>query len=343
MVTVAEVTLRSSTGDPAMERIVRGVIGVLGEVFADRVRGYYLRGSYATGTSTAYSDLDMFVVFGGRATREEAERAGALCAACALLSPVQLEVVVVSENQLRRPANRALALQLKLRTRLLHGEDIRADLPAWSRDAYVRSVVDAPCFSYAYPVQRRDPAAMTYPLGHIDPDATFYGFDQWPVPDPDDREVPSTKLLVASVCWTATALIALHTGVYVGDKGEAVARYRQHVADEWTDLVTSVYERCRNRWGYRIPAGEVERRELRAMCKRALAFQNHFLEHYREYLLAEVRSGEPDRQELAARRLGQMRFPDAEVRGALRELVTGGRPEVGRAATATLDSYPAGR
>lgn len=339
---MAEVTLRESSGDPAMDRIVRGVIGVLGQVFADRIRGYYLRGSYATGTSTAHSDLDMFVVFRDRMTRDEAERAVSLCGACGLLCPVPLEIVVVSEHQLRQAANLVIALNLKRATRLLSGEDIRGGLPAWQPEAYMRAVVGAPSYNYAH-ARRRHASDLTYPLSHIDPDGPWYGFDQWPVPDPDGREVPSTKLLVASVCWTATALVALRTGRYVADKGESVALYAEHVGDEWTDLVTAVYKFCRNRWGYRIPAGKGERRKLHAMCERALAFQNHFLGHYREYLLAELRSAEPDRQELAARRLGQTRFADPEVRGVLGELVTGGPPEVGRAAAATLDGYPAGR
>ena len=300
-----------------MDRILEGVIGIVEQVHPDRVRGYYLRGSYATGAWTDGSDLDMFIVFADRMARAEADQARRLAGHCARLSPILLEIIVVSEHQLAQEANLPLALNLKLATKLVYGEDIRDDLPDFDADTYLRLVIHTPYHSYAYPAQRGD--VLTCPLTHIDPDGEFYGFDQWPVPGPDGGDVPSTKLLVGTVCWTATALVALQAGVYVGDKTAAVQLYRKHVADEWTDLVSDVHQWCRNRWGYRVPPDEPDRRRLREWCDRTLAFQNHFLGHYRAYQLAELRSGEPQRQALAARQLAQIRFPDPEVAEALRD------------------------
>jgi adenylate cyclase len=56
-------TLSESTGSLTADKILQGVIGILEQVFPDRVRGYFVRGSYASATSTQGSDLDMFVVF----------------------------------------------------------------------------------------------------------------------------------------------------------------------------------------------------------------------------------------------------------------------------------------
>jgi hypothetical protein len=309
--------LRESTGDRVADKIVEGVIGIFGQVYPDRVRSYYLRGSYATGAWTAGSDLDMFIVFAGRMERAEAVRARRLAGHCALLSPKVLEIIVVGEHQLGMEVNVVVALNLKLATRLVHGEDIRDGLPEFQADRYVREIVHTPYHTYVLPSQRRDHAVLAYPLRHLDPDGEFYGFDEWPVPDQDGGD-SSTKLLVSTVCWTATALVALRAGVYVGDKTAAVGLYRRHVADEWTDLVTDVHEWCRNRWRYRVPSAEADRRRLREWCDRALAFQNHLLGHYRQFQLAELRSGEPERQGLAARRLAQIRFSDPEVAEALR-------------------------
>lgn len=309
-------SVEQPTGNRAVDRIVEGVIGIFEQVCPDRVRGYYLRGSYATGTWTDGSDLDMFIVFSGRMERAEADQARRLAGHCARLSPVLLEIIVVSEHQLAQQANLVVALDLKLASRLVHGGDIRGDLPEFQADRYVRAVVGTPYQIYVYPAQRD--GALAYPLRHLDPDGAFYGFDQWPVPDPGGTEVPSTKLLVGTVCWTATALVALRAGVYVGDKTAAVTLYREHIADEWTDLVADVYQWCRNRWRYRVPSAEPDRRRLREWCDRTLAFQNHFLGHYRHFLLAELRSGEPERQALAARRLAEVHFADAEVAEALR-------------------------
>lgn len=311
---MGEVVLRESTGDPAADRIVRGVVGIFEQAFCGRVVGYYLRGSYASGTRGEGSDLDLFVVFTGRLDPEEARRANQLAGHCALLSPILLEILVVSQRQLAREDNLPIALNLKLATRLLYGMDIRPGLPEFDGDTYQRLMAHAPYLTYAYP---RDDPVLTCPLDHIDPDGEFFGFDRLAVPGPEGSDIASTKLLVATVCWTATALVALAAGAYVPDKAAAVELYGEHVADEWTGFVVQVYDRCRSRWHYRIPTGEAERRDLRAMCEQALAFQNQFLSRYREFQLGELRSGVPGRQALAARHLGQIRFADPEVIAAL--------------------------
>lgn len=137
------------------------------------------------------------------------------------------------------------------------------------------------------------------------------------VPGPDGVDRPSTKLLVASVGWTATAIVALRSGLYVPDKAACVELYRKHVADRWTGFVAQVHELCRNRWHYRIPSEDADRQTLRALCNRALDFQNHFLTLYRQYQLGELASGDASRRQLAAQRLEQIVFPDQEVTNAL--------------------------
>jgi hypothetical protein len=341
---VGEIRLVESTGSPACDAIARGVIGAVGRAFPDRVRGCYLRGSHATGTSTAGSDLDLFIVFKeGFAGRAEVEKAYAICRSCARAAPVPLEVIVVSESDLHDGDDLVIPLNLKLATRLLHGEDIRPGLPGLRVDAWVRSVVHTPYFSYRFPAQRRRLPALTFPLRHIDPDRPFYGYDRW-LGGPDGgglAGVSGTKLLVATVCWTATAIVALRTGRYVPDKNAAVELYREHVGDQWTDLVVRTYELCRNRWQYRLPDGQADRRALRELCRRALPFQNHFLGLYRRYHLDELGSADAGRQLLAARRLGQIVFPDREVAGALERLRSSDQPELAAAVEATLDKYPA--
>ncbi len=58
--------LIASTGDFRCDRIAQGVIGVFEATFPNRVRGYYLRGSRASGTSIGGSDIDLFVIFKDR-------------------------------------------------------------------------------------------------------------------------------------------------------------------------------------------------------------------------------------------------------------------------------------
>lgn len=331
-----------ATGSPTADKILQGVIGILEQVFPDRVRGYFVRGSYASATSTEGSDLDMFVVFKDAFIEPaEAKKARDICDHCALLSPLLLEILVVSERQLHREDNLVIALQLKLASRPVHGQDIRPQLPDLQADAYVRAVVHAPYFSYTHPALRRGSPHLRYPLGHIDPEGAFYGFDRWLIPGPDGVDIPSTKLFVATVGWTATALIAMQTGRYVRDKSACVDLYQRHIGDQWTELIVSVHELCRNRWHYRIPTVDSDRRRLWELCEQALAFQNHFLGRYRTYLLDELHSASPRRQALAAQRLAQIRYPDGEVVEALHQLRNNDDPELRQVVERTLDRYPA--
>ncbi|TCO47844.1 nucleotidyltransferase-like protein [Kribbella antiqua] len=300
--------LIESTGDGRCDKIVQGLIGIFDSAFPGRVRGFYLRGSHASGTPIAGSDLDLFIVFKDRFTDQaEYERARELSGDCARLTPMLLEIVLVGERGLHRPEGVSAALNLKLATRLLYGEDIRPALPPYDADTYLRSVIHTPLLSYSYAAQRR---TLVYPLQHIDPDGEFFGFDQWTMPGPDGLDQPSTKLLIGTVGWTATAIIALRSGEYVRDKAACVALYQQHVADEWTDLVTQVHDLCRNRWHYQLPTTDADRHTLRSLCAQALNFQNHFLPLYRDYQLTELTSTDPDRRQLATHRLQQITFPD---------------------------------
>lgn len=180
---MGEYELIESTGDRWCDKIARGVIGIFAEVFPARVRGFYLRGSHASGTSVAGSDLDLFVVFEDRFTgRAECDRAQALSSHCAQLTSMPLEIALAGECALRRPDGIGAALNLKFATRLLYGEDIRPELPPFDADTYVRSVIHTPYFSFTYPVQRRNASALVYPLRHIDPEGPFFGYDQWTYP-----------------------------------------------------------------------------------------------------------------------------------------------------------------
>ena len=85
--------------------------------------------------------------------------------------------------------------------------------------------------------------------------------------------------------WAATALIAWRVGRYVARKSECHRVYQELIGDEWTPLLTAIYEDCRQRWNYRIPIEPADRALLRRLCARALDFENAFLTAYKIYLL----------------------------------------------------------
>lgn len=57
------VSLLDSAGNREVDNILRGVIGIFESVFPDRIRGYYLTGSYTDGTAVPASDIDVDILF----------------------------------------------------------------------------------------------------------------------------------------------------------------------------------------------------------------------------------------------------------------------------------------
>ncbi|HEY8455241.1 MAG TPA: nucleotidyltransferase domain-containing protein [Actinopolymorphaceae bacterium] len=336
-------SLLASTGSQHADKVVQGVVGIFDECFPNRVSGCYLRGSYASDTQNPGSDLDLVIVFKDDLDDALERKAKALAAHAALLTPVMLEVVVVSENQLQEQDSLTLALGVKLGSRLVYGRDIRPKLPGIDIDRYTRSVVHMPYYSYRYAYVTGPDETLRYPLRFRSPHTDYRGFDRWTLPGPDGSDVPSTRLLVATTAWTATALVALRTGRYVRDKTECATLYETYVADEWTPVVVDVLRVCRGAWHYQIPPTDADRRQLRTLCTDAREFHNHYLDaYYRPYQLAELRSGEPERLLLAVRRLGEIVLPEPAVTNALQSLQNRSEHELQRALHTTLSRYAAG-
>ncbi|HEV2405184.1 MAG TPA: nucleotidyltransferase domain-containing protein [Ktedonobacterales bacterium] len=305
----------SSTYDrstPARNTI-HAIIAAYTAAFPDRLRAVYVDGSHADGSDLATSDLDLTIVLKG-AFRGEEERAAIerLSAELARTATVELDVGVVDEAELRQ---QGMHPTLKLASALVWGEDIRdrfAIMPIarWTRDrthaAYWLTIL-----LYDRPVPVRPP--LDYP----DARDEFFGYARRLVRLQDGREVPCTRDLIRSTGWAATALLAWKKGVYVTRKRDCHALYRQHIGDQWSDLLTEIYDDCRTRWGYLIPDDATERARLRAICARTLAFENHVLAGYRRFLLDELRAGDVDGRAEAVKVQGRLPLEDAEVTMAL--------------------------
>ena len=87
-------------------------------------------------------------------------------------------------------------------------------------------------------------------------------------------------------------VIACKADRYVARKSDCHKIYQQCFQDEWGSLLQDIYEQCRGRWNYLIPVDREERKLLRSICERTLAFENHFLSIYKKFLLSELRYGD---------------------------------------------------
>lgn len=166
-------------------------------------------------------------------------------------------------------------------------------------------------------LRRRD--YIIYPVAHPQPEGAFLGYDQ-PLLPPANRPVPNIKALVSTTCWIASVLVSWETVATVGPRTEAVRRYRDTIRDAWAPFVDTLYRRGKDEWQYLPPRSVADRRALRALCTEMVRFENHFLRHYRTYLLDELRTGTRDHRLTAASRLAEVIYPDDEVALALTNL-----------------------
>lgn len=305
-------SLLTSSGDETIDRILRGLITAFEASFPDRVRGYYLLGSYADGVAVAISDIDLLLLFSGALRESERARAERLAEGCALLCPTRLDILLRDEVTIASEV-----VLLRYGGALLSGVDTRASLPLPTLADYTRETLDAARYFMARVLRGSEPLA--YPLTYPDPTGEFYGYDTVHIPEwyPPGTE-RGVKELVTTATRLARASLALHAGHYAGSKGGSVAAYRDAIGDEWSDLLDALYTNGKLRWGYAIPTNPADRRLLRDLCHRMLAFENDFLARYRIYLLNLLRTGDGEQQAHARKKLAEVIFPDDETRAALK-------------------------
>ncbi len=236
-------------------------------------RGLFVAGSYAEGMPVPASDIDLVAVLREGADQELARQ---IAEECISLSPIRLDLVPVTSAALR---TRFLALvpSFKRGTLLVFGEDVRDEIPLPPIDTFARSWADR-ARSFMTRIRRAD--ALALPLDYPAPGGEFFGYDRatilaWYPPD----TTRGTKELVAIVGSGATALVATR-GAYVPSKGKCAAMYEEFVGDKWTGLVRDVHAFCRERFQYSIPELEQDRRTLRVITKKVLAFERAVLQAF---------------------------------------------------------------
>lgn len=290
-------SLHDPTGNPRVDRVLAGILSAFADAFPGGVRAGYLFGSHAEGSAVEASDVDLFIVLGGEPDAEALDRAKRLAHGCEIGADVPTDVLVVTEAALLREGH----FRIEANSRLVYGQDFRQQMPPTTIETYLRRYAAAPVSYMAGVLRRTD--RIVYPLDYPDPNGEFFGYDARQLP-PRGGPAHNIKSFVATVCWGATMLASFASGQMVRSRSASVAAYRESVGDGWTGFVEAVYEHGRRRWGYLVPAEPGQRRLLRGLCRQALAFENRYLERYREYLLQEIDAADPDARLLAVQRLG---------------------------------------
>ena len=279
-----EIELLYSTGSSRIDHMLRAIIGFCELLFHQRIRGYYLQGSYAIGDATSVSDIDMVLLFRGDFIDErEQQCAWQVDTLSEWLAGKQLDIIPFPEAKLSssQVEDVVLIMHLLEGTRLLYGEDSRSEIQRPSQPAYVHSCMSAAFRAISW--HHHHPKPFPVPLIYPDPDGEFFGFNQF-APTMDEEKAVGTERLVQSIVRIAGALVALETGQVVPSKRECVHAYGAVVADEWAALVAEVFYWCHDKWQYQIPKEQEEREKLRRLYEQALNFENHFLSCYYDLL-----------------------------------------------------------
>ncbi len=204
--------------------------------------------------------------------------------------------------------------QFKLGSALVYGEDIRERIPLVPMEVWTHDRMHAAYWLMISIFNR--PKVVHLPLGFPDPNDAWLGYANRKARLPDGTEVPSTRNLIRSTGWAATALLALYARRYIVSKRECHTIYRAVINDEWAALFEDIYYYCREQWQYLLPQTDEDRQRLRAICERTLAFENYFLGVYKTYLLAQLGSADEGAISHAFWVLSQIVFDDAEVLSA---------------------------
>lgn len=300
--------LLKSANNVGAERVLQELIATFEATFPSRIRGYFLEGSYADQSALATSDIDLIILFKDAfANDAERDRAAQLAENIDNDSHWELDISLLEEQKLTT----GVPPSLKPGGVLLFGEPVPEHLPLITASEWGRERMHAAYWLMTKVFGR--PNIVTLPRDYPQPQAEFYGYTERTIRLADGGQEPSTRDLVRVMGWAGTALVARLGQQIVVRKKECHVYYRKYVDDEWATLFEQLYEKCRMAWQYRIPAAPAARNELRHICRQALRFENHFLNIYKPFLLAELRSAPTPARVRALWVQERIPFADTEI------------------------------
>jgi Nucleotidyltransferase domain len=293
--------LANPTGNSRVDECLRAFIALIEVVFPQRMRAYYLLGSYADNTAVPTSDVDLFVVSKEPLNPAEHELYGRIAHQCSLLAGILFQTGVVDEAHLGgRP-------DLATSRLFVYGEDVGDRIPPLQPGDSARKALSSAV--HVLCELHDQPPPLAVPLTYPDPEGEFFGYERNGMPAPGGWNGPGTKKLINAVSMAAGALVAIQCGQAVMRRSDCVAMYRSQVGDVWSDFVEQVCAFRTPETGYAMPVDGDQRKRLRRFCAEMPAFENHFLQRYGEYLLAQLDSRDDVQKRWAVEQLAAVKLP----------------------------------
>jgi len=307
----SKIELREQTADPALNRRLRGLVGVFDSCFPGRIHGVWLMGSRMRGDAVAGSDVDLHVAFKDAYSSAELDRALRLAAHCADFFPEGLDVTPADASGMAR-----FGIPEQDGALRIYGDPV----PVWPEPQWPVSMRHRMHANVNFHARvRHHPEWLVYPLQVPDPQDEFLGYVDLRREGTAERPPRGTKDLVNCLVKAIIPLLAWRTGRFLGNKREAVEAYGA-VDRDWQALARNALTLCRDRWLYQVPNDPAERAELRALCEQALACENKSLTQFREFMLAEMRGPADELPWLSLRETGVfLGLAELDVRRAAAE------------------------
>jgi hypothetical protein len=323
------VELPASTGNPQIDSILRGLIGVYQAAFPDRLRCLYMVGSYSDGSAVPGSDLDVGVVFTQPLVDEDLARFREVTRSLALISSVRLDCGTVN------PARFTNGIPAGLKECLVvYGENVFAELPLEPVEQALRRAMSN-TFHSLYVLRQRDDS-LIYPLNYPDAAGEYYGYERWGTYLGERTFGPGVRSLVTSVTMMASCFVMIEAGQPVASKQKSILAYQTYVGDKWAKFIGQVYELCKETWHYQLPTNAKTRHQFRRLCGKMLAFENHFLRRCRGLVLSDLINSDEAIQRMALYRLNRIAYPGEDYEAALAALKGSENTELAQGADAIL-------
>ncbi len=275
-------SLLFSTGNAQIDGIIRGSIGVLETIFPNRIRAYYLVGSYADGSFTATSDIDLVPLFKGTMQAGEEITYRQTVRYMDMISPIRLGFGLRNEDQSFREGG----VGIKIGSVLVYGEDVRDQIPLTPLEQYCQTSISTSIELIRH--QRGDPNQLFVPLDYPKAQDEFYGYVKEENVQGTMRK--STAAIFTHLMFLASTLVTLKTGHYNASKSFSWKVYQTYIGDSWGAFLEEWYWGPKKQWGNAIPHTNEERYQLKQLCQEALAFENEFLGIAKAFILNRIDS-----------------------------------------------------
>lgn len=268
---VIKTDLMEETGIAEVDDALYCLVNLLNLGAGASLRAILLIGSYASGTSTPESDIDVCLVLKDGGGEQARRLVASFVAHMSQFIRWKIDPMYNgAEAPLYDPAKTTdesgnicgpvLKLAIKRHSLLLWGEDIRSRVAPGGEQA-MRGDVIAPPLNWIKQIHYGSAdAAIAPPLVH-------------PAPGTPDLGYGNLDHVAVFVLHMARALVYLRSGRFLFDKRQVAAEFAESVGGPWVGLVRQV---AAARYG-ETSASEKEAAHRRA-CQELPAFENDFLE-----------------------------------------------------------------